>query len=282
MTTQQRYLPFGAVRTDAGAITQTDFGFTFQRSLPEAGLMDYDARFYLPALGRFTQPDTLVPGAGNPQSWNRYSYVQNNPIRFVDPTGHTYEPPCFLCDTLLLDYSSAPLFVQGALDFGLSTACAFVGCVTNIETHTVWGPTKEEYASRAFIGPMVDVVPTAVFVPPRRLARIIDADLMETTTTLGNPIKDDVFVTAADDIAGIETSEELAQRLTLIDNEGKFLRGPFGILEFDTPTTGLASPINRKNPGFVGTGKTAGGAREFIIKNLKLDKLKNLLRRIIE
>ncbi|MFZ5909217.1 MAG: RHS repeat-associated core domain-containing protein, partial [Chloroflexota bacterium] len=88
MTTQQRYLPFGAVRADAGAITQTDFGYTFQRNLPEAGLMDYDARFYLPALGRFSQPDTLVPGAGNPQNLNRFSYVRNNPLRYADPTGH--------------------------------------------------------------------------------------------------------------------------------------------------------------------------------------------------
>ncbi|MFZ5909215.1 MAG: RHS repeat domain-containing protein [Chloroflexota bacterium] len=88
LTSQQRYLPFGQVRADAGAITQTDFGYTFQRSLPETGLMDYDARFYLPALGRFSQPDTLVPGAGNPQEWNKYSYTLNNPIRYNDPTGH--------------------------------------------------------------------------------------------------------------------------------------------------------------------------------------------------
>jgi len=88
LTSQQRYLPFGQVRDDVGSITQTDFGFTFQRNLPEAGLMDYDARFYLPALGRFSQPDTLIPGAGNPQNLNRYAYVRNNPLRYADPTGH--------------------------------------------------------------------------------------------------------------------------------------------------------------------------------------------------
>jgi hypothetical protein len=33
-----------------------------------------------------------VPSAANPQSWNRYSYVQNNPIRFNDPTGHKCSP----------------------------------------------------------------------------------------------------------------------------------------------------------------------------------------------
>jgi len=50
--------------------------------------MDYDARFYVPALGRFSQPDTLIPGAGNPQNLNRYAYVRNNPLRYADPTGH--------------------------------------------------------------------------------------------------------------------------------------------------------------------------------------------------
>jgi hypothetical protein len=50
--------------------------------------MDYKARFYSPALGRFIQPDNIIPGSTNPQSWNRYSYVKNNPIRYSDPTGH--------------------------------------------------------------------------------------------------------------------------------------------------------------------------------------------------
>jgi len=34
------------------------------------------------------QPDTLIPGVYSPQSWNRYSYVENRPINFNDPTGH--------------------------------------------------------------------------------------------------------------------------------------------------------------------------------------------------
>lgn len=32
--------------------------------------------------------DTIVPDPASPQSWNRYSYVVNNPLRFYDPTGH--------------------------------------------------------------------------------------------------------------------------------------------------------------------------------------------------
>ncbi len=57
------------------------------------GLMDYHARFYSPSLGRFTQPDSIIPNAGNPQSWNRFSYVLNSPINFNDPTGHMCSDP---------------------------------------------------------------------------------------------------------------------------------------------------------------------------------------------
>jgi len=51
-------------------------------------LYDYRARFYDPALGRFLQPDPVVPEPGNPQALNRYAYVYNNPLRYTDPSGH--------------------------------------------------------------------------------------------------------------------------------------------------------------------------------------------------
>ncbi|MGC8947642.1 MAG: RHS repeat-associated core domain-containing protein, partial [Anaerolineae bacterium] len=71
------------------------------------GLYDYRARFYDPApfaslrarLGRFLQPDPLVPEPGKPshgdslrsQALNRYAYVSNNPLRYTDPSGHWLE-----------------------------------------------------------------------------------------------------------------------------------------------------------------------------------------------
>ena len=47
-----------------------------------------NARYYVPSLGRFASADTLVPDPTNPQAFNRFSYVENNPINFNDPTGH--------------------------------------------------------------------------------------------------------------------------------------------------------------------------------------------------
>jgi len=55
------------------------------------GLMYYGARYYLPELRRFISADSIVPGATNPQAFNRYAYTLNNPIKYVDPTGHGAE-----------------------------------------------------------------------------------------------------------------------------------------------------------------------------------------------
>gem|GEM_PF-5527920 len=97
LTSQQRYLPFGGTRTNVTTPNSpgTDFGYTGQRQLDAGmgGLMDYKARFYSPILGRFIQPDTIIPVAANPQSWNRFSYAINNPILYNDPDGHCV-PAC--------------------------------------------------------------------------------------------------------------------------------------------------------------------------------------------
>jgi RHS repeat-associated protein len=59
-------MPFGEVRAEVGTISQTDFSFTGQRSVSMLSIMDYIARFYDPAIGRFLQPDTIIPSPANP------------------------------------------------------------------------------------------------------------------------------------------------------------------------------------------------------------------------
>ena len=84
---QMRYTPYGVDR-DPGTHLNTDHKFTSQIHDESIGLYWYASRAYDPMVGRFAVPDTIVPGAGNPQALNRYSYVLNNPLRFVDPSGH--------------------------------------------------------------------------------------------------------------------------------------------------------------------------------------------------
>ena len=57
-------------------------------AIPLAGTTDFmHARYYSPNLGRFMSVDPVGGTIGSSQSWNRYSYVDNNPIAVVDPNG---------------------------------------------------------------------------------------------------------------------------------------------------------------------------------------------------
>jgi RHS repeat-associated protein len=90
IVSEVRYLPYGEERWTNGA-TPTDFTFTGQRNEAGFGLMDYNARYYSARLGRFVSPDTVVPEPGSGQGFNRYAYVMNNPLNYIDPSGHCRE-----------------------------------------------------------------------------------------------------------------------------------------------------------------------------------------------
>ena len=97
------YLPFGEeVFANAGSRTTTQ-GYTAAGNLPadkarqkftgyeqdaETGLNFAEARYDSSAQGRFTSADSFGGSGSNPQSLNRYAYVNNNPMNYSDPTGH--------------------------------------------------------------------------------------------------------------------------------------------------------------------------------------------------
>lgn len=85
-----RYKAWGEDRYTTGT-TPTTYRYTGQRAEASLGLYYYGARWYDAALSRFVQADTVVPSPGNPQSLNRFSYVLDAPLRFIDPTGHFTE-----------------------------------------------------------------------------------------------------------------------------------------------------------------------------------------------
>ena len=67
----------------------TEIHFTGKERDSESGLDYFGARYYGSSMGRFTSPDDdSGEHADQPQSWNLYSYVQNNPLTNTDPDGH--------------------------------------------------------------------------------------------------------------------------------------------------------------------------------------------------
>ena len=77
------------------------------------GLIYMNARYDVPSLGRFASADTIVPDPSNPQQFNRFSYVLNNPIRLIDPSGHCAED-----DTACWDYLNDPDGFCSGIDCG--------------------------------------------------------------------------------------------------------------------------------------------------------------------
>jgi RHS repeat-associated protein len=90
------YGPFGETYAESGT---ADLSFTGMNQDTVANLYDFPAREYNDIHGRWPSPDPSGLRAvriKNPQSWNRYAYVQNSPLSFTDPLGLTR---CMLGDT---------------------------------------------------------------------------------------------------------------------------------------------------------------------------------------
>jgi RHS repeat-associated protein len=77
--------PFGESWYSSG--TTTKWKFTSYERDPESANDYAMARYDINRLGRFNSPDPVPGSIADPQSFNRYSYVRNNPLTLVDPTG---------------------------------------------------------------------------------------------------------------------------------------------------------------------------------------------------
>jgi RHS repeat-associated protein len=77
--------PFGETWYETGTLDK--WKFTTYENDSESGLNYATARFQSPRLGRFMSIDTLAGQHANPQSLNRYTYVNNDPINLTDPSG---------------------------------------------------------------------------------------------------------------------------------------------------------------------------------------------------
>jgi RHS repeat-associated protein len=82
------FYPYGGERAISSS-SGNHYKFTGKERDSESGLDNFGARYDSSQYGRFMTPDPLLNSGRpwDPQSWNRYAYTENNPLRYTDPTG---------------------------------------------------------------------------------------------------------------------------------------------------------------------------------------------------
>ncbi len=119
---KRSFKPFGQAKA---ALTDTDLraGFAGHEHDSELGLINMRGRMYDPKLRRFVTPDPFVTEPWNPAGLNRFAYVQNSPLNFVDPSGFVGEQNRggdvvfsleYLYSTPTAQSSTAPVGTPGA------------------------------------------------------------------------------------------------------------------------------------------------------------------------
>ena len=111
----------------------TKRGFTGHEHLEELDLIHMNGRIYDPVVGRFLSPDPHVQDPYNTQSFNRYSYTSNNPLKHKDPTGF------FFMFALGIFAAVATAAVTYPLAAGLVASVGLSGMAATITTGVITG-----------------------------------------------------------------------------------------------------------------------------------------------
>jgi len=132
------YSPMGESYAETGS---TDRNFTGQNQELANDLYAFPFREYHSIHGRWLSPDpagTAAVNPANPQSWNRYAYVNGSPLNSVDPLGLATLPMCVkqgkcVGESIVRDYGGA----------GIYGALTFAGTMLGVQTLTLSDPTQD-------------------------------------------------------------------------------------------------------------------------------------------
>lgn len=93
-------------------LTFLERGYTGHEHLQGVGLINMNARLYDAKLHRFLAPDNFIQDASNPQNYNRYGYVLNNPLKYNDQSGE------FIFSAITAVFNAIKEFIQHGVNFG--------------------------------------------------------------------------------------------------------------------------------------------------------------------
>ena len=111
----------------------TNRGFTGHEHIDEMGFIHMNGRVYDPQIGRFLSADPYIQDPHNTQSYNRYSYVINNPLKYTDPSGYAgntdYPSLAVIAAEItkaILSDITAGLFSQVVIAYAVSYAVTYI------------------------------------------------------------------------------------------------------------------------------------------------------------
>jgi len=118
----------------------TERGFTAHEHLDELCLIHMNGRVYDPTLARFMTPDPFIQSPDNLQSYNRYSYVVNNPLGYTDPTGyHHWKKQIAHITRNIMKVAGSNKYLGGLIQMGLLTYPGLLGNVPFLNFGTAYG-----------------------------------------------------------------------------------------------------------------------------------------------
>ncbi|MBS1735143.1 MAG: hypothetical protein JSS98_00885, partial [Bacteroidetes bacterium] len=224
----------------------------------------------LPINAYATRTQTTISQNLTPYNTEYKQELRNEQQTIKNLKGATMDP--WAGELSIRSYVTAQEYINGVVNNGK-------GVVEGIKEGNGWQIAGNALGLALSLSPAIEIPVSAL---PARLVRVIPEETFAGATNLGRATETEAFVTTPIDIKGLQTSEQIAKKLSLYRSDGTLIKGPFRLIEFDTPSEGLAVPFNRTNPGFINGGKTLGGANEYVLPNLKLTKLKNVTYKVIK
>ena len=248
-------------------------GFTSKERDAETGLDFFETRYFSSAQGRFTSPDAPFAGQHkeDPQSWNMYAYVRNNPLRYTDPDCRDCSGGVLACintiagsvgqlgNTFTSDLINAPNRIIDTLispftnfRFGDVVPAAFTP--TNSDQQEGAAAIKNTLVAAPVVAGLSQIGTVSSTVTDVTTVVHYTSDTgMAGITESGGVLRSGTYVTTPGEIPAGASSSTVEHLLEIGPGKGT------NSVTFQTPSSNLVTPANGST--------TSGGAVQFQLQN---------------
>ncbi|GHS89451.1 hypothetical protein FACS1894201_10830 [Bacteroidia bacterium] len=160
------------LRDGAHLLTLFTRGYTGHEHLDMFGLINMNGRLYDPAIGRMLSPDPYVQAPTYTQSFNRYSYCLNNPLKYTDPSGKF-----FVIDSWIVGFFKG-LFTKG--ECAWTEANKMAG-----NDAKIWGGLFASDPNKKFLGRTWEVISRLTWQAPQTVVGFLTSHAHNTFVLKG-------------------------------------------------------------------------------------------------